>query len=84
MDISRGVESMMDENMWELVLLALTYVLVSMPKVKEMVHDLVGSVMPNVELETEEGDLTPVGMGLHGVLFALVWWGTGKDLLNLR
>ena len=84
MEVSRGVESMMDDNMWELVILALTYVLVSMPKVKEMVHDAVLNVMPNLELENEDGELTPLGMGLQALLFAMAWWAMGKDGLNLR
>jgi len=69
---------MFDENMMELLMLALLFVVVRDHRVAGMVNSAVLGVMPDLQLEDENGDATLLQNGLHAVLFAALWWVLGE------
>ena len=82
MDNVMSNDGMMNEEMMELMILVLLFVVVSQPKVKDMVNDTVRGLMPNLELEDEDGHPSMVQTGLHGLIFGGLWYLLGE--LKLR
>ena len=74
--------AMLNDDMMELVLLALLFVVVRDHRVVDMVNNTLLSVMPDLQLEDENGEPTLVQNAVHGVVFAALWWVLGE--LNLR
>ena len=74
--------TMLNDDMMELVLLALLFVVVRDQRVVDMVNNTLLSVMPDLQLEDENGEPTLLQNAVHGVVFAALWWVLGE--LNLR
>ena len=73
-----GPGSMLNDDMMELVMLALLFVVVRDHRVVDMVNNTLLSVMPDLQLEDENGDATLLQNGVHGVVFAALWWVLGE------
>ena len=74
--------TMLNDDMMELVLLALLFVVVRDHRVVDMVNNTLLSVMPDLQLEDENGEPTLLQNAVHGVVFAAIWWVLGE--LNVR
>ena len=73
-----GPGSMLNDDMMELVMLALLFVVVRDHRVVDMVNNTLLSVMPDLQLEDENGDATLLQNGVHGVVFTALWWVLGE------
>ena len=69
---------MLNDDMMELVLLALLFVVVRDARVVDMVNNTLLSVMPDLQLEDENGEPTLLQNAVHGVVFAGLWWVLGE------
>jgi len=78
MNSEMGPGSMLNDDMMELVMLALLFVVVRDHRVVDMVNNTLLSVMPDLQLEDENGDATLLQNGVHGVVFAALWWVLGE------
>ena len=74
--------TMLNDDMMELVLLALLFVVVRDHRVVDMVNNTLLSVMPDLQLEDENGEATLLQNAVHAVVFAGLWWLLGE--LNVR
>ena len=74
--------TMLNDDMMELVLLALLVVVVRDHRVADMVNNTLLSVMPDLQLEDENGEATLLQNAVHAVVFAGLWWLLGE--LNVR
>lgn len=74
--------AMLNDDMMELVLLALLFVVVRDHRVVDMVNNTLLSVMPELQLEDENGEPTLLQNAVHGVVYAALWWVLGE--LNVR
>lgn len=74
--------AMLNDDMMELVLLALLFVVVRDQRVVDMVNNTLLSVMPDLQLEDENGEPTLLQNAVHAVVFAAIWWVLGE--LNVR
>ena len=74
--------AMLNDDMMELVLLALLFVVVRDQRVVDMVNNTLLSVMPDLQLEDENGEPTWLQNTVHGVVYAALWWVLGE--LNVR
>ena len=77
-----GVSALNDEAM-ELVMMALLYIIVRDGRVQDMVNNTVLGVMPDLQLEDENGEATLTANAIHGVVFAALWWVLGELRLRL-
>ena len=73
---------MLDEKMMELILLALLFLVVRDHRVVDLVNNTLLSVMPDLQLEDENGEPTLIQNAVHAVIFAGLWFVL--DQLNLR
>lgn len=74
--------NLMSGAMMEHVVLALLFVVVSHNRTQGLVNDTLKSVMPNLELEDEDGNPGLLQLGIHSLLFVGLWYLLGE--LNLR
>lgn len=82
MNSEMGPAAMLNDDMMELVLLALLFVVVRDHRVVDMVNNTLLSVMPDLQLEDENGEPTLLQNAVHGAVYAALWWVLGE--LNLR
>ncbi len=73
-----GPGSMLNDDMMELVMLALLFVVVRDQRVVDMVNNTLLSVMPDLQLSDDNGDATMLQNGVHGAVFAALWWVLGE------
>ena len=74
--------TMLNDDMMDLVLLALLFVVVRDHRVVDMVNNTLLSLMPDLQLEDENGEPTLLQNAVHVVVFAALWWLLGE--LNVR
>jgi hypothetical protein len=74
--------AMLNDDMMELLLLALLFTAVRHTYVVDMVNNTLLSVMPDLQLEDENGDPTLLQTGVHAVVFVAIWWILGE--LNMK
>ena len=73
---------MLNDDMMELALLAMLFVIVRDQRVVDMVNSSLLNVMPDLQLEDENGDPNLMQNGVHCVVFTAIWWLLGE--FNLR
>ena len=74
--------TMLNDDMMELLILVALFVIVRDHRVVDMVNNTLLSVMPDLQLEDENGEPTLLQNVVHGVVFAALWWVLGE--LNVR
>lgn len=77
-----NMSNMMDDRMMNLVALGLLFVVVRDGRVADMVNNTVLGLMPDLQLEDENGDSTLLGNALHAVVFVGLWYLLTEFLLN--
>tara|TARA_B100001094_G_C17498075_1_gene469747 strand:- start:149 stop:400 length:252 start_codon:yes stop_codon:yes gene_type:complete len=70
--------SMMSPNMMELLFLALLFIIVRDSRVQDMVNNTLSGIMPDLQLEDEDGNSTLLGNSIHALVFVGVWWVLGE------
>ena len=74
--------TMLNDDMMEKVMLALLFVVVRDHRVSDMVNNTLLSIMPDLQLEDENGDPTLLQNAVHASIFGVLWWLLGE--FNLR
>lgn len=70
--------NVMNDEMMELVILGLLFVVIKDGRLQEMVNNTLLGVMPDLQLEDENGDATLLQNVIHGVVFVALWWVLGE------
>jgi hypothetical protein len=80
MDVMKN--NVMEADWMECAILALVFVVVSHHRTQDLVKSTIRNIMPNLELEDEDGNATLLQLGIQSVLFVGLWFLLGE--LNLR
>ena len=70
--------NMVSPLMMELLMLALLFVIVRDSRVQDMVNNTLSGIMPDLQLEDENGDSTLLGNSIHALVFVGLWWVLGE------
>ena len=82
MNSEMTTSTMLNDDMMEKVMLALLFVVVRDHRVSDMVNNTLLSIMPDLQLEDENGDPTLLQNAVHAIIFGALWWLLGE--FNLR